>query len=201
MEEAQGVTADDGTYAPNFDALLADEGLTDPAVLVPVDVFDEVPLYSRLTQIDFLANLPVVEQNRTLLRAALRHLDRVREHVRAHSQANTACVLRLVSVTGWWVDQENGGVCTDGTSEILVPNFWIGDLDHERMRGFRLYRPASRCATFVQQAAHGPRFGVFDSRIDETSMWCPRRVYIGIAEDIPSNLLVEAKQRPRPTPP
>lgn len=181
--------ADDVSYAPRFDALLAEEGLLDPAVLSSVESFDEVPLYSRLTQIEFLASHPVAEQNRLLIQAALRHLDRVRAHVRKGPPARFRHLLTLVSVTGWWVDQEGGGVCTDGTSEILCPHFWIGDLEHEKLRNFRLYQPTSRCAAFVQRATQRSSYRVLDSRIDERASWCPRRVYVGAAHDIPSRLL------------
>lgn len=97
----------DASYSRAFHKLLTDEGLADPQVFAQVDVYDELPLYSRLRQIEFL--------------------DR-------------------------WVDEEHGGTCTDGTSEILQPHFWIGNLAHERMSAFRLHLPESRCAAFVSDA-------------------------------------------------
>jgi hypothetical protein len=148
-----------------------------------------VPLYSRLSQIQFLDDLSVVDQNRQLIRAMVRQLDRVRTHFLEHPRASSARFLTLVSIAGWWVDCELGGVCTDGTSEIIRPNLWIGNLDHEAMKNFRLYGPTSRCAAFVAEATHTTNCSVFESRLDESMMWCPRRVYIGYAADIPSHFL------------
>lgn len=179
---------DGSPYSIHFDALLGEEGLTDPAVFAGVEVYDEVPLYSRLSQIEFLADLPVVERNKQLIRAAVRHLDRLRAHFLGNPETVHG-VLRLVSVTGWWVDLEQGGLCTDGTSEIIRPNFWVGNLGNDRMKDFRLHLPTSRCASFVSAIVKHASHRVFESSLTESVMWCPRRVYVGFAEDIPSQVV------------
>lgn len=186
-----GVTAapDDLPYASCFDALLDQEGLADPALFAEVEVYDEVPLYSRLSQLQFLAGLPIQEQNRQLVRTAVRHLDRIRENRLRHSSVVDKRVLRLISVTGWWVDAERDGICTDGTSELILPNFWLGNLDDERMKDFKLYLPTSRPAIFVSEALSTSEYQVFESALTESTMWCPMRVYVGFPGDIPSEIV------------
>jgi Immunity protein 15 len=177
-------------YASAFEGLLVGQGLADPQVFAHVDVFDEAPLYSRLSQISFLGGLPIAEQNRQLIAAAVRYLAHVTEYFSSQTQEEHSQVLRLVSITGWWVDDDRGGRCANGTTEAIRPNLWIGNLGHERMKEFRLYKPQSQCAAFVAGVVVGlARYGVFESRVDEAALWCPRRVYIGRIEHLPTAIL------------
>lgn len=57
-------------YVDEFDALLRERRVDDLEVFRDVATFEELLLYSRYHQVEFLAALPVVERNRKLLRAA-----------------------------------------------------------------------------------------------------------------------------------
>jgi hypothetical protein len=167
-------------FEREFDELLRHEGLRDPQVFAEVEAFDEVPFYSRYSQLAFLADLPVAEQNRQLIRASVRHLVRIVSFFhRTHEGREPGQVVRLISITGWWDDELEGGRCTDGTSQILTPNFWTADLRDARMKHFALYPPESDCAAFVSAAlGDSAEFRVYESRIEASNNYCPRRVYV-----------------------
>lgn len=176
-------------FRAEFASLLAEEGLVDPEVFAGIELFDEVPIYSRLSQLTFLDHLPIAERNRELIAATVRHLDRLIEHFRSQSGADGR-ILRMVSVTGWWVHDDRGGIqCTDGASEVLRPNFWIGNLSDERMKNFRVFRPRTDCASFVATVVDPVRYEVFESELTEMLGCCPRRVYVGAAGQLPLEML------------
>jgi len=170
-----------------FQEWLEQEGIADPAVFGQVDTFDEVPSYSRLSQLEFISSLPIVEQNRMLISAALRHLARIHEH-REASPERRAEVIVMVSVTNWWLYGDQIGECNDGTIENIVPRFWVGDLSHPDMKKFRVYQPQSRCAAFVTQIVGASGFEVFESKIEEWMDPCPARVYVALAGDVPESI-------------
>jgi hypothetical protein len=175
-------------YLDEFDALLHEERTYDPEVFRDVTTFEEVPLYSRYHQVEFLNALPVVERNRELVRAAVRHLDLIHDYFSA--DGGREHILRLVSVTGWWVDDgAGGGRCDDGTSELLVPHFWFGNLNDVRMQNFTLGRPVSRCADFVSHTVDLTGKAVFESAGNDSTCDSPIRVYVGFRDDIPARLV------------
>ena len=85
-------------YSAEFQELLAAEGLTDLRIFASAETFDEVPIYSRYTQLDFLGRVPVAARNRAMILAAVRHLDRIDDHFRANGGVGER-ILRMVSVT------------------------------------------------------------------------------------------------------
>jgi hypothetical protein len=175
--------------------VLADEALADLRVFADVQVFEELPIYSRYKQIEFLDGLNIADQNRELILAGVRHLDRIDEYFRAQED-NLAGIVRMVSITDWWVDGERGGgTCTDGSTEILTPHIWLGNLGHERMSRFRVFPPRSRAALFVVGAV-GPGYDVFDSELNEINAWCPDRVYIARAGLVPQTIRADQASAP-----
>ncbi len=181
-------------FAADFNDLLMAEGIYDPATFSYTEVFDEVPIYSRLDQLDFLDGMSVAERNRLLVLAAVAHLDRITSYfasVVVSGEAPDPCI-RLVSVTGWWIDHEGGGgECTDGTKEILRPHIWIGNVYAERMRTFKVRSGRSACAGFVESALDDARHAVYESPPDDDDeRWCPTRVYVALRRQVPARLLV-----------
>jgi hypothetical protein len=80
---------------------MIEDGIYAPEVFAAVDVFDEVPIYMRLTQLKLLDVLSVAELNRELSLAGLRQLGRINAYVRAQRREDE--VIRLLSITDWWV--------------------------------------------------------------------------------------------------
>ncbi|MFD8595648.1 Imm15 family immunity protein [Kitasatospora sp. NPDC059646] len=110
-------------FEHDFDNLLADEDLDSfEEFLGPLETFDEVPLYSRYSQLDFLAPLTRPEANAWLVRAAVTYLERLAAHVAGRAD-DFFC---MVSITGW--DDYRDG-------DFLTPSIWYtragnGVLDH-----------------------------------------------------------------------
>lgn len=143
----------DSRYQSDFKHLIQIEQLQD--VCRPpfrTQTFDEVPLYSRLTQIAFLQGEPVQTQNTLLVRAAVRHLI---ESTKPDSRwtASTEGYLVMVSITDWW-DYDDGGQWreTSGGDWIITPQFWIGNMNAPEMRRFRMEQPRSASSEFVKSA-------------------------------------------------
>jgi hypothetical protein len=188
MEDTQVMPEDELQFSVEFGKLLEDEHIADPRVWADVEVYDEVPLYSRLSQLSFLKGLSIADQNRQLIRAAVRQLDVITKYFESHEDGRQ--LLRLVSIIGWWADAERGGGrCMDGTDEVIQPYLWIGNMRHERMREFKVYRPRSRCASFVSRAVNSTDYSVFESNLDEMTQWCPDRVYVGRTDQTPGEVV------------
>jgi hypothetical protein len=150
-------------FAARFEAMLAAHGIADPQVWAEVETFDEVPIYSRFSELEFLDELSIAEKNRELILAAVRQLERIEEHFRAQGH-DPDRYFRLVSITDWWVDGERGGgTCTDGTTELLTPHIWIGNAEDEDLENFKVYPRRSACASFVARVV-GPKYDVSGTR-------------------------------------
>ncbi|WP_405059847.1 hypothetical protein OG474_44955 [Kribbella sp. NBC_01505] len=145
-----------------------------------VAVYENDPLFTRHTQLDFAADLPVAEVNRELISSALGLLDRIDRQSPAPNH-----LVRMVSVTSWWTDDDQWGACSDGTTEIVRPGIFVANLDHELMRGFKLHRPHSAAASFVAQVA-GLAYEVLEERLTEANAWCPNWVYVARLGRLPA---------------
>ncbi|MFF4339383.1 Imm15 family immunity protein [Kitasatospora sp. NPDC001540] len=110
-------------FEDEFANLLADEELDSfDDFLHPLTTFDEVPLYSRYSQLDFLAPLTRPEANAWLVRAAVTYVERLATDV-ADRADDFFC---MVSITGWEEYRDDG---------FLTPSIWYtrpgnGVLDH-----------------------------------------------------------------------
>ncbi|GCE02190.1 Imm15 family immunity protein [Embleya hyalina] len=164
----------DPRFVPEFVDLIHCERLDDlDRFLGPVELFDELPLYSRFHQLAFLDSLSVGQKNRLLIRAAAAHLPRIVEHGRGH---DFFCMLSVLS----WDEWELGG--------LIEPAFWYtkpsnrpdpsdprGILDYLRFRP-----PTSRYGLFVADALdHDPRYVIRD---DSGTDPLTRRVYVMVGE-------------------
>jgi Immunity protein 15 len=162
-----------------FDALLAAEGHTQLSDYLEVTTFDEVPLYSRFDQLSFLDGLDSAEQNRLLIRAAVLHLAKIVDYAgRAFEGRDDPC-LRMVSITGWWDSDADGWTSTDGTTRLLTPNFWIGNLRSAQMQSFTMDSASGKSAQFVADALdRDPDYVLFEGWSAPGPDRFLRRVYV-----------------------
>ncbi len=168
-------------FEDEFRELLVAQQLYDPEVFDTVEVFDEVAIYSRYAQLDFLGHLSVAEQNRKLILAAVRQLDRIVE--RFAKQVGMP-IIRMVSVTDW---DSSDLYSQDGATDPITSHLWIGNFASDAMKDFRVHAPRSAAASFVADAVGGGAHEIFESDLKDS--WpedCPRRVYIARLGDIPA---------------
>ncbi|MEU0092189.1 Imm15 family immunity protein [Kribbella sp. NPDC006257] len=175
----------DPEFDLQFQRMLERQGLSDPTGFRQVETFDEVPVYSRLSELDFMSSLPIVDQNRLMILAAARHLITIGEDLDSLPESDPALIV-LVSMTSWWIDDDRAPRCNDGTIESITPRFWVGDLAHPDMKALRFHPPRSNPAKFVIQTVGLERFEVVESTMEEWMQGCPERVYIARAGDIPA---------------
>jgi hypothetical protein len=64
--------------------------------------------------------------------AAVHHLDRIERHFASPDRTRSGFV-RMVAITSWWADDDQGGHGIDGTAEIVRPESWVGNLAHEKI--------------------------------------------------------------------
>ncbi|MBB5631201.1 Imm15 family immunity protein [Sphaerisporangium krabiense] len=127
--------------------LIHDEGLDRFGELMEATLFEELPLYSRYSQLQFLDPLSMSEKNRVLIRAAVAHMVKVVEYSHNYYADRTYDYVCMVSVTGWGD--------SDGRSEWLTPNLWIGNPRNDKLRSMRLYPAQGRQSEFVADALDG----------------------------------------------
>ncbi|MGI4895213.1 MAG: hypothetical protein ACRYF3_08890 [Janthinobacterium lividum] len=176
-----------------FEKLLTDEKLTDMRQFGRIDVIDEPPLFSRLSRIDFLSGLPLAEQNRQLIRAAVWHYERTCSYLAKHPDQTSPDILNLVSVTDWWVDHPQGGgePNTNGQVDLLRPHFWLADLSHPDLSAWHVRKPRTMCGAFVQEVLdHSTDYEVFEATVDEIWTSLPVRVYIALTGAMPRDRIV-----------
>jgi hypothetical protein len=105
-----------GWLGQKFQELLRQEGWDDfPRWIVELQDFDEVPLYSRYAQIDFLSHLPFPERNRLLVRTAADYLARLVTYVEdLKSSGQSADLFCMLSILDWddWDESEGQSLLT-----------------------------------------------------------------------------------------
>lgn len=172
-----------------FDELMASEGHNRLDLYVTANTFDEVLLYSRLTQVDFLSGLPFPARNEALVRAAVRHELKIIETAqRILPEADFRERLFFVSVTGWEDDpddEDQAGEQATASSrsawdqQLLLPNFWIGNMSAEAMAEFTV-----RAAATVEPEAvsttlgNDPAVGIYEGWATMAGEPFLRRVYV-----------------------
>jgi hypothetical protein len=127
----------DPKYAEAFESLFAANDFADTVGMLDyVEAYDELPVYTRYAQLEFLAGLGFAEANRQMIRAAVVLLERVvAGRDRSSGPKN---LLLMVAVTGWdIVDSNDRSACNDGTMDFIKPYIWAGNLDNDRMAAFR----------------------------------------------------------------
>jgi hypothetical protein len=166
-------------YARKFSQLLDEEQIGDPAVFLDVDVFDEVPVYSRIYQLEFLSELSFTEANITLIRLAALYLERVVSYAAKHERPIGKTILRMVSITGWLNENDSGQTNSDGSVDFIRPNIWLANFDNPKLSNFTVWPAVSPAGLFVKSAlGDDERFAVAEGAPDKFGAPSPARVYI-----------------------
>jgi hypothetical protein len=166
-------------YRGFFDRLLEEEGHERIEDCLTVRVFDEIPLFSREAQLDFLQDLTITEINKLTIRAAVLHQLKIDEAAKARFPGSNDPFLRMVSVTGWWDADGVEFRSVDGNSSLLTPNFWIGNMTSPEMMQFKMDDAESEGSGFVAAAVEGiDGLRFFDGWSQGPEPRLLRRVYV-----------------------
>lgn len=166
-------------YADKFRELLDAEQIGDPAVFLDVDVFDEVPVYSRFHQLDFLSGLSFAEANGYLIILTALYLDTVVSYAANQERQSDKTILRMVSITGWLSENDSGQMNFDGSTDFVRPNIWLANLDNPKLSNFSVSPVASPAGVFVNAAMNDDaRFAVVEGSPERFGAPSPARVYI-----------------------
>jgi hypothetical protein len=166
-------------YARKFNRLLDEEQIGDPAVFLDADVFDEVPVYSRMRQLDFLSKLGFTEANIILIRLAALYLERVVSYAAKHQRPIGKTILRMVSITGWLNENDSGQMNSDGSVDFIRPNIWLANFDNPKLSNFSVWPAVSPAGLFVKSAlGYDDTFAVAEGAPDKFGAPSPARVYI-----------------------
>ncbi len=171
------VTIQEIPYRGEFEGLIHREMLDRLDELMGIDdYFDEVPLYSRIDHFQFLRNLPVVEQNRALIRAATWHLETILEHAQHYYADREFDYCCMVSVQDW-EDFEDGG--------LITPGFWFANPSRGVFDYLEMNPPQSKYANFVAECLdHDPAYQLNENYSSFSEIGV-ERVYIQRA-DLPA---------------
>jgi hypothetical protein len=197
----------DPRFGAGLAALLQDNDIS-PGLL---DVLDKLPsrpacysmpVYTRYSQLRFMAGLEFAEMNRQLIRASTGFLEReLARRAAAGDDRTRDYLLCMVTITGWDLDPDSGfergfNGCNDGSLDYLTPHIFVGDLRQELLTNFDIRQtgaapalrpPASRCTDFTA-AALDHRADYIISQNPQPSgwpadrhQWWPDQVYVRIA--------------------
>lgn len=162
----------DTRFKTEFENLIQIEGLDDLEQFAEVvDLFEEVPLYSRFSQLSFLNDLPPNEQNRILIRAGAWYLRFIIEYLTRHD-CDSFCMLTIRD----WEDFPQGG--------LITPSFWYTNPSQGTLDQIHLQPPDSAYSDFVAEALdHDPSL-----KINEYLSFLPgephvERVYVQLIDE------------------
>ncbi|WP_329055084.1 hypothetical protein OG738_17075 [Amycolatopsis sp. NBC_01488] len=149
------------------------------AELDPSEPFDEIPLYSRDSDVAFFGGRPVREANEILIRYSARFLADVVGVVEP-AGGEPAHRYLMVSLLEWTDCRDAGSTGRPAGSELLlVPWFWIGDLAHPAMRSFEMSAGTSMCARFAESSlGSGGEFRVYENFSTWSDGEVSARVYV-----------------------
>jgi hypothetical protein len=166
-------------YVDRFREMLDEEQIGDPAAFLDVDVFDEVPVYSRFQQLGFLSGLSFAEANSVLIRLTALYLDTVVSYSANQPRQKGKTILRMVSVTGWLNEDDSGQMNFDGLSGFVRPNMWLANFDNPKLSHFSIWPAVSPAGLFVRMAMNDDgRFAVVEGPPERFGAPSPNRVYI-----------------------
>ncbi|MGC7100156.1 Imm15 family immunity protein [Amycolatopsis lurida] len=153
------MTAEIDRFREDFERLLAEGDLLDFDALMTYDgYFDELPLYATYADISFLGELPLMERNRVLVRAAVEHLGRIYEHAERFYAGREFDFFCAVTVTGWEYLPEG---------DPLTPRFWRANPSRGVFEHLRLRPPGSEGSNIVAHLlGHDSGFLLNDDIVD-----------------------------------
>jgi hypothetical protein len=131
-----------------FSELIRSEGLdelSEPILLD--DYFDEVPLYSRYAQLDFLRGMSTDRKNRVLVAAAVWHLESIVSRLQGRAENEPLDYMCMVSIADWEYFDADG--------DLITPQFWCANPSRGVFEHLRIYAPTSRYSEFVSSVIGG----------------------------------------------
>jgi hypothetical protein len=169
-----------GEFTAELDALAVSADWPGIGSYHPAGPFDEIPLYSRNSDVAFLRGRSVREANEILIRYSARFLADVVDDAERAGGEPARRFSRMISLMEWSDYRDDGSVVYSAGSELLlVPRFWIGDLAHPDMRSFELSPGTSSCSRFVESAlGTGGKFVVYENFSPLGGADVPARVYV-----------------------
>lgn len=141
---------------PRFQEVMARNEVLDPAGLMTLpagaeDTYEELPLYATLSEVDFLAELPVAQQNRVLIRTAVAQLRVVLDHAATRGETDYFCAV----TTDFWDEFDDGG--------LITPRFLYANPAREFFQNVVLLPARSRYSEFTAAALdHSPEYVLND---------------------------------------
>jgi hypothetical protein len=172
------ITVED-RYKHEFETVLAQLGIADPAVFLDVDWYEDMPVYTRFHQLDYLSSLSFDEANRILIRCTALYLERVVASAAQHGGVPGKTILRMAAITGWLDQNDDRQLNYDGTTDFLTPYIFLANLDHPGLRDFTLYPVTSPAGHFTEDAVSGDdRFAVAEGQPDKFGGPSPEHTYI-----------------------
>lgn len=166
----------DRRYKTHFERLIKLEGLDDLSQFKDqVELFEEVPLYSRFSQLSFLKGLPSVEKNRILIRAGAWYVRVIIGSLRESCVGRDYDSFCMLSIRDW-EDFPEGG--------LITPAFWCANPSQGVLEHIRLQPPNSAYSKFVAESlGRDPSF-----KINECLDFLPgephvERVYVQLIDE------------------
>ncbi|MDQ3054258.1 MAG: Imm15 family immunity protein [Actinomycetota bacterium] len=134
----------DPRFKANFERLIKHQKLDNlEGFMEPIDLFEEVPLYSRFSQVSFLDGLLPIERNRVLIRAAAWYLCVITKYFREAYVGRDCDFFCMLSILDW--EDFNEG-------DLITPTFWYTNPSQGVLDQIRLESPDSAYSTFVAEA-------------------------------------------------
>lgn len=167
------------SYVEAVDAILAEDGITDPSAFMDVEYFDQYPFYLYISQLDFLSHLPFAEANRVLVKASALYLERLVALATQRGPLPGKTILRMISVSDWKNRNDDGQPNYDGTTAYLTPYIWLANLDDPRLGSFTVHPVKTAAGLFVKDPLNqDERFRVAEGSPDKFGAPAPEHVYI-----------------------
>jgi hypothetical protein len=165
----------DPRFRDDFERLLGEVDLLAFDRLMKYDgYFDELPLFATHSQIAFLDELPLMERNRVLVRAAVAHLGRILDHAWRYYAGRDFDFFCAVTVTGWDYFAEG---------DPLVPRFWRANPSKGVFDYLKLQPPASEGSNVVANLLdHDPDYPLNDDVVTEFGERRLERVFVQHAD-------------------
>ncbi|MEU6079274.1 Imm15 family immunity protein [Streptomyces sp. NPDC047108] len=165
-------------FAQEFAALFREEGIDDfSQFLSTVDLFDETPLYSRYSQLRFLNDLPIGEQNRLLIQAGALLLARLVSHIEDLRTSGAVDAFCMLTISDWEDWDDTGG------QELLTPALWFTNPSRGLLSSKSLRHATGRHADVVRESL--PSDGRFTLYQDSVSAPRVERVYVASSPMLP----------------
>ncbi|MFB7874974.1 hypothetical protein ACFC06_06935 [Nocardia sp. NPDC056064] len=140
-------------HRPEFERLAHTQEFVNFADNSKISQLDELPIYSRDSEVAFLDKYDTPTRNRVLIYATFTLLKEALTHQRHAAWPDG--YLHMVSIPGWWEREPFGAglMENDGSQWLLQPRLWIGNFNSTVVAdNFRMHQGLSIAADFTRSA-------------------------------------------------